>query len=433
MDASFSSSQPLIDLIRSHKNGSPMGIYSVCSANPWVIEACMQQAASDGSHLLIESTCNQVNQFGGYTGLTPADFVQLIAGIVRKMQFPLQRVILGGDHLGPNPWQKLQSKTAMEHSLQLVREYISAGYVKIHLDTSMVCADDRPAPLAGELIARRTAYLCAAAEAAAPAGSPPVYIIGTEVPVPGGEPAGSARPQVTRVEDARNTIELFRQTFIDQGLESAWQRVIGLVVEPGVGFGSAEIYEYDRNQTAPLSSMIEYTSGIVFEAHSTDYQTPEHLRQLVADHFAILKVGPGLTFAMREAIFALAFIEEELLGDSSSKLIDTAQQVMLQQPEHWQAYYTGSAAEMAFARKYSLSDRIRYYWSHPRLNSSLNQMLQNLSITNIPFSLISQYFPDLVRQVRQGQIPNEPAALIHARIRTALSAYAEACQGNKEP
>ena len=45
--------------------------------------------------------------------------------------------------------------------------------------------------------------------------------------------------------------------------------------------------------------------GLVFEAHSTDYQPPESLSRLVIDGFAILKVGPGLTFALREALYAL--------------------------------------------------------------------------------------------------------------------------------
>lgn len=75
----FSNPQPLLDLVAAQKRGQPEGIYSVCSAQQFVLEAGMRQAAADGSQLLIEATCNQVNQFGGYTGMTPADFSAYVA------------------------------------------------------------------------------------------------------------------------------------------------------------------------------------------------------------------------------------------------------------------------------------------------------------------------------------------------------------------
>ena len=69
----------------------------------------------------------------------------------------------------------------------LIDDYVRAGFRKIHLDCSMSCADD-PAPLSDEIVARRAARLCAVAERAhaRAGGEPPVYVIGTEVPVPGG-------------------------------------------------------------------------------------------------------------------------------------------------------------------------------------------------------------------------------------------------------
>jgi D-tagatose-1,6-bisphosphate aldolase subunit GatZ/KbaZ len=86
--------------------------------------------------------------------------------------------------------------------------------------------------------------------------------------------------------------------------------------------------------------MVEGIDSLVFEAHSTDYQTPQALQQLVRDHFAILKVGPALTFAMREALFALAAIEEELLpAHKRSGLRNVMENVMLDRPDFWQSHY----------------------------------------------------------------------------------------------
>ena len=71
----------LKSIVDNQKNGVPKGIYSVCSYNQYVIEASFEQAIEDDSVVLIESTCNQVNQFGGYTGMRPADFKNYILWI----------------------------------------------------------------------------------------------------------------------------------------------------------------------------------------------------------------------------------------------------------------------------------------------------------------------------------------------------------------
>lgn len=85
----------LEQLVQRHKAGEPVGIYSVCSAHPLVIEAAMEQALQDDSLLLIEATSNQVDQFGGYTGMTPADFRDYVCRQADLLQFPLANLILG--------------------------------------------------------------------------------------------------------------------------------------------------------------------------------------------------------------------------------------------------------------------------------------------------------------------------------------------------
>src|SRR6185295_18243387 len=187
-----------------------------------------------------------------------------------------------------------------------------AGYTKLHLDTSMRCADDATdahGALNEQTITERAADMCAAAEAAyaqLPAGAPaPVYVIGTEVPVPGGEKAEHAGLSVTKTADAERTIAIARDAFKKRKLERAWERVIAVVVQPGVEFGDATVFPYDRTKARELSKAIEKHGNLVFEAHSTDYQSAHALKELVEDHFAILKVGPWLTFAVREAVFAL--------------------------------------------------------------------------------------------------------------------------------
>jgi D-tagatose-1,6-bisphosphate aldolase subunit GatZ/KbaZ len=426
---------PLLEMIRAHKRGQARGIYSICSANRFVLEAGLREAKADGSVVLIESTSNQVNPDGGYTGTTPAGFVSFVRGLAQAVDFPMDRVILGGDHLGPFPYATEPAARALEKAREMVRQYVLAGYGKIHLDTSMRCADDPPGPLDDATDVGRAADLCAVAEAARsglpPALPAPLYVIGTEVPAPGGEQETQDSLAVTRVEDAERTLRLSREAFAARGLQEAWERVIALVVQPGVEFGDHVVFDYDRARTAGLRGFIASTDRIVFEAHSTDYQTETGLRQLVEDHFAILKVGPGLTFAFREAVFALAQVEREWLSGRKGVVLSDIRRVvddvMRKSPGYWQRYYHGDEDELRLARQFSLSDRIRYYWPQPEVEAALARLLQNLSDQKPPASLLSQYLPVPHRALREGRISADPRDLIRLQILEVMETYARAC------
>ena len=185
----------LHDMIFKRNIGIHCGIPSYCTASGIVIEAALQQGKRFGDDVLIEGTSNQVNQFGGYTGMRPADYKEFVLGLADKVNFPRERVILGGDHLGPLVWCKEPEESAMAKARDLVREYVLAGYKKIHLDTSMRLGDDSTTePLATRTIARRGAELFKVCEEAYqellkqnPDEQRPAYVIGSEVPIPGGE------------------------------------------------------------------------------------------------------------------------------------------------------------------------------------------------------------------------------------------------------
>jgi D-tagatose-1,6-bisphosphate aldolase subunit GatZ/KbaZ len=427
----------LDEILLSQKRGEARGLPSICSSHPWVLKAALQETLKVSRTyrvLLIESTCNQVNQFGGYTGMTPADFIAYVHGLVLENGFPLDRLVLGGDHLGPGPWQKESARSAMQKAADMLRAYVQAGYTKLHLDASMRLADDDPArPLDVELSARRSAFLARVAEETLAKVSEPSqgfqglrYVIGSEVPVPGGATFHEEGLHVTEVADTRRTLELTQAAFAAEGLESAWERVIALVVQPGVEFGDDFVLDYAPAAARPLSQFAE-TIPFVYEAHSTDYQTGLALRSLVRDHFAILKVGPALTYAFREAVFALAGMENELLPSQSSRLVETLEATMLRNPADWRAHYHGTPQEQAFARKYSLSDRSRYYWGDPQVQSSLASLLQNLGEKPLPRTLLSQFLPLQLERILSGQIGNSPQALILDKINSVLVSYISAC------
>ena len=408
----------------------PRGITSVCSAHPLVIEAALRRGRREDAAVLIEATCNQVNQEGGYTGMTPADFRRFVEAIAEEVGFPLDRLILGGDHLGPNPWRSLPAEEAMARAEAMVAAFVAAGFRKLHLDTSMGCAGE-PAALPDALTAERAVRLAQVAEAQSGEAKPrAVYIIGTEVPPPGGATHVLAELAVTTPEAAVRTMDVHREAFAKAGLADVLQRVIGIVVQPGVEFGNANVVLYRPERAKALSGALDMLPGLVFEAHSTDYQPAAALTALVEDGFAILKVGPGLTFALREVLYGLDAIAAELAGQAfPDSLPREMEAVMLANPQHWKSHYPGSENEQRLQRHFSYSDRIRYYWPEPRAVAAVERLIQRLDGLAIPETLISQHLGRLYPLVVEGRLGSTPRALCLAAIDTALDPYYAAVGG----
>ena len=431
----MTTSNPLQELVSDQKSGKASGIASLCTANEWVIRSAMDRLRASERPLLIEATANQVNQYGGYTGMKPADFRDFVLNLADEMRFPAHRVILGGDHLGPLTWKAKPAAEAMQESHVLIRDFVLAGFTKIHLDTSMHVGDDDPQKaLDTAVIAKRGAELALTAEKAYrdrladdPTAMAPVYVVGSEVPIPGGAQSKEEGLHVTTVADFRSTVDTFRAAYSNLGLDEAWKRVIAVVVQPGVEFGDDSIHEYDRGAAQQLCAAGRALPGLVFEGHSTDYQTPQALKMMVEDGIAILKVGPALTFALREALFSLNLIEQELFRYSpevrQSNFIAVLDEAMLRRPGNWKSHYRGSPAEVRLARKFSFSDRARYDLPDPEVQESLRLLLSNLDSAEIPLTLVGQFMPVQYRHVREGKVACTAEALLKDRVLDCIEDY----------
>lgn len=433
---------PLKKLVELQKQGKHVGIYSVCSANGYVIEAALKRGKEDGSCVLIESTANQCDQNGGYTGMKPMDFKKFVLGVADKVGFDKNKLFLGGDHLGPLTFAGKNEAEAMADAEELIRHYVGAGFTKIHIDTSMKVNDDDPnTRLSDAVIAKRGARLARVAEdtyqkllAEQPDAIPPVYIVGSEVPIPGGAVGADEGVQVTRVEDFKNTVATFHQAFVDEGLEQAWDNVIAVVVQPGVEEKDSGCTEYDREKAKDLMASIDTFPNLVFEGHSTDYQTKIKLRELVEDGVGILKVGPALTFAMREGMFALEQIEKELLYGTDiepSNFAAVLDEAMCAEDKHWRKHYQGNDLEVRMKRKYSFSDRCRYYMPTPAVEAAKERLIGNLRTLGIPLNLLSQFMPIQYTKVREGLLVNDPEVLVEDRITNTIDEYLYATHQNE--
>jgi D-tagatose 6-phosphate 4-epimerase len=414
-------------LVRERLTDGEAGVTSICTAHPLVIEGALLHGLQSERRVLIEATCNQVNQNGGYTGMTPAKFRRFVETIAVRVGFDPARIILGGDHLGPNPWKHLPAEDAMNRARTLIDAYARAGFAKLHLDASMGCSGE-PAALADDVTAARAASLAEAAEAAVSDGAGPVYIIGTEVPVPGGAQHALETLAVTSPEAAIRTVEVHRQAFTARGLEEAFSRAIGVVVQPGVEFASTEVIAYKPEGAQDLVASLARMPGFVFEAHSTDYQPATALNSLVRDGFAILKVGPWLTFALRQTLYGLDSIARMLRpAESEESLMNAMEALMLREPENWRKYYSGSYDELRLQRHFSFSDRIRYYWPHPEAQTAVDRLFAQLGDRLIPEPLISQYLGALYPAVADGSLAARARELVVAAVQQVLVQYDQAC------
>jgi len=423
--------RPLPPLVSERLTDGEAGVTSVCTAHPLVIEAALSHGLRTGRRVLIEATCNQVNQEGGYTGMTPADFRRFVEAIAARVRFDPTRIILGGDHLGPNPWKRLPAKEAMRKAQAMIDAYARAGFKKLHLDTSMGCAGEAAA-LADDVTAERAASLATVAEAAVGDGPGPVYVIGTEVPVPGGAQHALESLVVTRPEAALRAVEAHRQAFKAYGLEKAFARAIAVVVQPGVEFASSEVIAYQPDKARGLVASLGNLPGFVFEAHSTDYQPDASLESLVRDGFAILKVGPWLTFALREALYGLDSIAQLLEPASPDESLMAAMEaLMLKAPEHWRKYYDGSGEELRRQRHFSFSDRIRYYWPRAEAQAAVDRLFARLGDRIIPAPLVSQHLPALYPVVADGSVTAQPRELVIAAVHRVLAQYDKARLGGR--
>ena len=146
----------------------------------------------------------------------------------------------------------------------------------------------------------------------------------------------------------------------------------------------------------------------------------------------MLKVGPALTNAYREGVFALSYVEDTLFDEASAsgvrRVLDAA---MCNNATYWAGYYSGDDAAQHQARQFSRSDRSRYYWPEPSVVAAVELMEANLRSATIPEELLAQFMPVQYLRVRERNLSNDPGALLRAKVEEVLDDYlAAVAQGS---
>ncbi|WP_085879021.1 class II D-tagatose-bisphosphate aldolase non-catalytic subunit [Roseisalinus antarcticus] len=408
------------DIAARNRAGEPVALTSVCSAHAEVLTICLAHAARAGVPLAIEATSNQVNHQGGYTGQSPADFATAARAMAEAAG---ARIVLGGDHLGPQAWRAQPAAEAMAEARAMVAAYAAAGFTKIHLDCSEGCAGE-PAQLPDAVTAERSADLARVARDHAPDPEALLFVIGTEVPPPGGARLDEDGDiPATTPESAAATLAAHRAAFEQAGLADLLPRIAGLVVQPGVEFSPMAVHHLPRDRDPGLRAALAGWPGVTLEAHSTDYQRPEAYARLAELGFGFHKVGPALTFAWRQAVYGLDLLRTMLGQTPEETLPGLMERLMLDDPRHWSGHYHGQPRDRRIARHFGLADRIRYYWPAQPAQRAVARLRADLADMPLPAPMLAQVFCDetIARAEALGGL--SPDTLIAAEVDRALAPY----------
>lgn len=415
--------QPLRRIIAQNRSGQAVAIPSICSAHPAVLEASLTLAQTLGAPLVIEATSNQVNQDGGYTGMTPPDFIAFVTAIAQAAGVEPKSLLFGGDHLGPQAWRALPAAAAMDKARNLVADYARAGFGKLHLDCSEGCAGET-AQLPDAVTAARSADLAAVALRAAPNPADLLFVIGTEVPPPGGARADEAGDiPATTPAAAMATLAAHKLAFESAGIGAALDQIGGLVVQPGVEFSPQKVHALPLARDPELLRALQDWPAVCLEAHSTDYQDPAVFPRLAELGFAFQKVGPALTFAWRAALYALDQIRADLGGPHGPRLADVMEAAMLAAPGYWQGHYNQKAGDLYDQRHFGLADRIRYYWPAPQAEAAVAALFADLERVTLPDHALLRHFAAAEVASARRSAHGLPRALALAKVQSALRPY----------
>ena len=106
--------------------------------------------------------------------------------------------------------------------------------------------------------------------------------------------------------------------------------------------------------------------------------------------------------------------------------IDVLDRVMLEDPSSWQHHYTAEEPAGTLLRKYSYSDRSRYYMHRPEVKAAIGKLMENL-YGRITLPMLSQFMPQQYIHAREGILEPKPEALVIDKTCDELSRYWRAC------
>lgn len=372
----------LLDRLRelSDAGGPPRTLLVVCPNSRSVIEAAVHAAARHQAPLAFTATLNQVDEDGGYTGMTHYDLAQTVRETVRKTCFD-GPVSLAVDHGGPflkdrhrmEGWSPAAARAGVRDSFAAA---IRAGFDLIHVD----CTVD-PELSEGEGVpvpdmAERTVALIADAEQVRREGafSPVAYEVGTDE-------AGGA---LTDPLEWRDFLGRVRAGLVARGLGD-----VSLAFAVGNVGTDLHTHHFDA-EVAKRLARVAAPFGCALKGHYTD--DVDHPRAYPAAGVGAANVGPEFSEREYEGLMTLESMEAAMIADGRIGWkggLEAALRQAVVDSGRWQKWLLPPEKGREFdelsseRRAWLVRTGARYVWTRPSVVAARKRLYQNMRMNGV--------------------------------------------------
>jgi D-tagatose-1,6-bisphosphate aldolase subunit GatZ/KbaZ len=390
-----SEGMPLMDYILMRirdlesRTGIKRTIFAACPNSLSVIRAALKSAKRCNAPIKFAATLNQVDIDGGYTGLTPSEFVRTIRLQARNLNVT-SPVIIAIDHGGPwlkdihksERWQYTKTMSTVKESFEAA---IAAGYDLIHVDPTIDITLTGAKNISIDVVAERTLELIAYAEEFRMKNSLPriSYEVGTEE-VHGG---------LADLDTFKRFLELLKLGLIQKGLTDVWPCfVVGKV---GTDLHTTTFDPMVARQLAEIAK----SYGSLIKGHYSDNVTnPEAYPE---SGMGAANIGPEFTEMEYDGLIELEGIQQSLFevgkvakcAPMKNKLWDSVirsgrWKKWLHKDENPDDFYANSSER----QEWLIKTCCRYIWEDPEVVSTRTRLYQNLSSQGMdPGSIVESY------------------------------------------
>ena len=357
------------------ETGISRTIFAACPNSRAVIRASICAAKRNKGPIKFAATLNQVDQDGGYTGMTQKQFVETIRKEAERVNFT-GPVIIAIDHGGP--WLRDNQRTekwSLQKTMNWVKksftDAIDAGYDLIDVDPTIDMELAEGEMISIGVVVDRTVELIKHCEIHRREWAlPPVsYEVGTEE-VHGG---------LADLKVFREFFELMKQGLATVGLADVWPCFV-------VGKVGTDLHTtmFDPDTARTLTGIAaEY--GSLIKGHYTD--NVENPEGYPATGMGAANIGPEFTEREYDALEELDTLEQKMAGEGKieekSGMIASLWKAVIDSGR-WTKWVSGNESPDDFA---SISDErqqwlvktgCRYIWEVPAVMAAREKLYQNL-------------------------------------------------------
>lgn len=362
------------------QTGVKRTIFAACPNSLTVIRAALKSAKRCDAPVKFATTLNQVDIDGGYTGLTPSEFVKTIRLHARSLNVT-SPVIVAIDHGGPwlkdvhrqENWSYSKTMDAVKKSFEAA---IEAGYDLIHVDPTIDITLPKGENISIDLVAERTIELIVHTETFRRSNNYPriAYEVGTEE-VHGG---------LADMEVFKRFLELLKQGLKQNGLEDVWPCFV-------VGKVGTDLHTttFDSIVAEQLTEIAKKYGSLIKGHYSDNVTNPE---AYPASGMGAANIGPEFTEMEYDALIELEQVQEMLFEEGKiAKRIELKKtlweaviksgrwQKWLNADENSNDFYANSSER----QEWLIKTGCRYIWENSEVVANRARLYQNLSSQGI--------------------------------------------------